>query len=176
MTLQTDLQDAVACIQADSKIFNKIVHGDSQTTVTTDGGDIKSASKTIKDLEDSIQAQLTDLGTTSGHLSDTVSQAEMYRNEAQASAQSARNAAHALNLPTNIKGQAGRFLAVKQAENGFETIKSAGVFYGLRADGAKLTAITGQGSYSANDFDTWFITLPGVNFDINEDGHLIINI
>lgn len=59
---------------------------------------------------------------------------------------------------------------------GFEVIESVGVFYGLRADGSKLTAITGQDTYNANDFDTWFITLPGVDFNINEDGHLIINI
>lgn len=176
MTLQTDLQDAVARVQTDSQLLHTIVHGDDQTTVPTDGGNVKSAAKAIKDMEDTIQAGLTDLGASADQLNEAVSQTETYRDEAQSSAQSALQTANALNLPTNINGQAGKLLAVKQAEDGFEVIESVGVFYGLRADGSKLTAITGQGTYSANDFDTWFITLPGVDFNINEDGHLIINI
>lgn len=86
------------------------------------------------------------------------------------------SAAYALYLPSDLRGQAGKLLAVTQAEDGFEAIQSIGVFYGLRIDGSKLTAITGQGTYNANDFDTWFITLPGVDFTINKDDHLIINI
>ena len=176
MTLQTDLQDAVARVQTDSQLLHNIVHGDDQTTVPTDGGHVKSAAKAIKDMEDTIQAGLTDLGASADQLNEAVSQTETYRDETQSLAQSALQTANALNLPTNISGQAGKLLAVKQAEDGFEVIESVGVFYGLRADGSKLTAITGQGTYNANDFDTWFITLPGVDFSINEDGHLIINI
>ena len=176
MTLQTDLQDAVARVQTDSQLLHTIVHGDDQTEVSTDGGNVKSAAKAIKDIEDGIQAGLTDLGASADQLNNAVSQTETYRDEAQSYAQSALQTANALNLPTNISGQAGKLLAVKQAEDGFEVIESVGVFYGLRADGSKLTAITGQGTYNANDFDTWFITLPGVDFSINEDGHLIINI
>ncbi|OIO62528.1 MAG: hypothetical protein AUJ47_07565, partial [Candidatus Marinimicrobia bacterium CG1_02_48_14] len=170
MTLQTDLQDAVARVQTDSQLLHTIVHGDDQTEVPTDGGNVKSAAKAIKDIEDGIQAGLTDLGASADQLNAAVSQTETYRDEAQSSAQSALQTANALNLPTNINGQAGKLLAVKQTEDGFEVIESVGVFYGLRADGSKLTAITGQGTYNANDFDTWFITLPGVDFNINEDG------
>lgn len=176
MTLQTDLQDAVVRVQTDSQLLHNIVHGDDQTEVLTDGGNVKSAAKAIRDMEDTIQVGLTDLGASADQLNEAVSQTETYRDEAQSSAQSALQTANALNLPTNINGQAGKLLAVKQAEDGFEVIESVGVFYGLRADGSKLTAITGQGTYNANDFDTWFITLPGVDFIINEDGHLIINI
>mgnify|MGYP000011678588 FL=1 len=33
MTLQTDLQDAVARVQTDSQILHNIIHGDDQTEV-----------------------------------------------------------------------------------------------------------------------------------------------
>lgn len=56
MTLQTDLQEAVARVQTASQLLHTIVHGDDQTTVTTEGGVVKSASKAIKDIEDLIQA------------------------------------------------------------------------------------------------------------------------
>ncbi len=137
MTLQTDLQDAVARVQTDSQLLHNIVHGDDQTTVPTDGGDVKSAAKIIKDMEDTIQAGLTDLGASADQLNEAVSQTETYRDETQSLAQSALQTANALNLPTNINGQAGKLLAVKQAEDGFEVIESVGVFYGLRADGSK---------------------------------------
>lgn len=176
MTLQTDLQEAVTRAQTDSLLLHDIVHGDDQTVVLTEGGNVKSAAKVIKDIEDTIQTNLTDLGVTATQLNSTLAQSETHRDEAQGAAQSAVDAANALNLPTDIIGDAGKLLAVKQTEDGFEVIESVGVFYGLRADGSKLTAITGQGSFNANEFDTWFITLPGVDFDINDDGHLIINI
>ena len=68
MTLQTDLQDAVARVQTDSQLLHTIVHGDDQTTVPTDGGNVKSAAKAIKDIEDGIQAGLTDLGASADSL------------------------------------------------------------------------------------------------------------
>jgi hypothetical protein len=176
MTLQTDLQEAVARAQTDSLLLHDIVHGDDQTVVLTEGGSVKSAAKVVKDVEETIQTSLTDLGITATQLDNTLAQSETHRDEAQGAAQNAVDAAAALNLPSNINGEAGKLLAVTQAEDGFEVIESVGVFYGLRVDGSKLTAITGQGTYNANEFDSWFITLPGVDFNINDDGHLIINI
>ncbi|WP_412057333.1 hypothetical protein [Bartonella sp. DGB2] len=176
MNLQERLEAAIARVQADSKILHKLVHGDDETSVPTEGGDVKTVAKTIKEIEEHIQSELDDLGATTGQIMQALAQAQIWRDEAKSSAQSAIDAAHALHLPSDIRGQAGKLLAVKQSEDGFEAIQSVGVFYGLRADGSKLTAITGQGTYNAHDFDTWFITLPGVDFTINEDGHLIINI
>jgi len=114
--------------QTDSQLLHNIIHGDDQTTVPTDGGDVKSVIKAIGDIEDGIQAGLTDLGVTADQLNNAVSQTETYRDEAQSSAQSAVDTANALNLPTNINGQAGKLLAIKQAEDGFEVIESVGVF------------------------------------------------
>ncbi|WP_019223967.1 hypothetical protein [Bartonella rattaustraliani] len=160
----------------DSKILHELVHGDDETNVPTEGGDVKTVAKTIKEIEEHIQSELDDLGATTDQIAQTLDQAQAYRDEAKSSVQSAIDAAHALHLPSDIRGQAGKLLAINQNEDGFEVIESVGVFYGLRVDGSELTAITGQGRYDANHFSTWFITLPGVDFTINEDGHLIINI
>ena len=102
MTLQTDLEKAAEKANSDVRLFHEIVHGADQTEVPTDGGNVKSAAKAIKDMEDSIQAGLTDLGASADRLNEAVSQTETYRDEAQSSAQSALQTANALNLPTNI--------------------------------------------------------------------------
>lgn len=62
MTLQTDLQEAVVRVQADSQILHQIVHGDNQSIVPTEGGNVKTVAKAIKDIEDTIQEGLSDLG------------------------------------------------------------------------------------------------------------------
>ncbi|WP_198003659.1 hypothetical protein, partial [Bartonella queenslandensis] len=142
MNLQERLEEAIARVQVDSKILHKVVHGDDQTSVPTEGGTVKTVAKTLKELEEHIESELDDLGATTDQIRQALTQAQAYRDEAQTSAQSASDAAHALHLPSDIRGQAGKLLAVKQSEDGFEVIESVGVFYGLRADGSKLTAIT----------------------------------
>ena len=42
MTLQSDLQDAVARVQSDSQTLHDIIHGDDETVVDTEGGPVKS--------------------------------------------------------------------------------------------------------------------------------------
>jgi hypothetical protein len=175
MTLQTDLQAAVTRVQADSQILNDIVHGDNQTIVMTEGGEVKTVAKAIKDIEDTIQNGLTDLGAAGQQLVDAVAVAEDHRNQAQSFAETAQDLAEALNLPTDLSGKAGMLLAVKPDESGYEPIESKGVFYGLRNQGAKLIAETGNGTFIVNNYPVWFITLPGVNFSIADDGHLLIN-
>ncbi len=176
MTLQTDLQEAVARVQNDSQVLHSIVHGDNQTLVPTEGGDVKSVAKAIKDIEDTIQQGLSDLGAAGEQLAEAVADAEEFRDQATEAAQTAETLANALNLPTDLTGKAGMLLAVKEDESGYEPIESKGVFYGLRKDGAKLQAVSGDGTFVAKEFPVWFITLPGVDFSIGPDGHLLINI
>ena len=109
-------------------------------------------------------------------LADAVADAEEFRDQAEQHAQNAETLANALNLPTDLTGQAGMLLAVKEDETGYEPIESKGVFYGLRKDGAKLLAESGNGTFIAKDYPVWFITLPGVDFSIGPNGHLHINI
>ncbi|AGH98937.1 hypothetical protein [Micavibrio aeruginosavorus] len=176
MTLQTDLQDAVARVQSDSQVLHNIVHGDDQTVVPTEGGNVKSVAKAIKDIEDTIQQGLNDLGAAGEQLAEAVADAEESRDQAAEHAHTAQTLADALNLPTDLIGKAGMLLAVKEDESGYEPIESKGVFYGLRKDGAKLLAESGDGTFAAKDYPVWFITLPGVDFSIGPDGHLLINI
>lgn len=176
MTLQTDLQDAVARVQSDSQVLHNIVHGNDQTMVPTEGGNVKSVAKAIKDIEDTIQQGLSDLGAAGEQLAEAVADAEESRDQAAEHAQTAQTLANALNLPTDLAGKAGMLLAVKEDESGYEPIESKGVFYGLRKNGAKLEAVSGEGTFIAKEFPVWFITLPGVDFSIGPDGHLLINI
>ena len=176
MTLQTDLQEAVARVQTDSQLLHTIIHGDDQTTVTTEGGAVKSASKAITDMEDSIQTELTDLGAMAGQLSDAVSEAQIHAEAAEGHAQTAHNIAHALQLPADLHGHAEKLLAVNHAEDGYELIESKAVFYGLRKDGAKLMAETGEGTFDVGQFPVWMVTLPGVDCRVNENGHLLIHL
>lgn len=176
MTLQTDLQDAVARVQTDSQILHDIIHGDDQTTIPTEGGNVKTPAKAIKDIEDEIQAGISELGATSTQLADAVQSAEQKADEAETHAQTAQGIAQSLNLPADLNGHAGKLLAVNQTEDGYAPIESKAVFYGLRKDGAKLIAETGEGTFNAREFPIWMVTLPGLDFSINENGHLLINI
>lgn len=176
MTLQTDLQDAVTRVQTDSQILHNIVHGNDQTVVPTEGGNVKTVAKTIKDINDTIQQGLNDLGAAGEQLTEAVTATEEFRNQAEQHAQNAETLVNALNLPTDLAGKAGMLLAVKEDETGYEPIESKGVFYGLRKDGAKLLAESGNGTFVAKDYPVWFITLPGVDFSIGQNGHLFINI
>jgi len=47
MTLKTRLDQAVGTIEGDAGLLHQIVHGDDQTTVTTQGGQVKSVANVI---------------------------------------------------------------------------------------------------------------------------------
>ncbi|PCH98971.1 MAG: hypothetical protein COB76_06605, partial [Alphaproteobacteria bacterium] len=83
MTLQTDLQDAVTRVESDSQILHNIIHGNDQTTVNTENGNVKTPAKAIKDIEDTIQAGLTDIGAVGQQLNQAIDQAETYAQDAQ---------------------------------------------------------------------------------------------
>ena len=86
MTLQTDLQDAIARIQTDSDVLHDIVHGDDAATITTENGPVKSVAKSVKDITD----QIAQAGV---NLIDAVDQAEA----AQSGAELARDEAVAVS-------------------------------------------------------------------------------
>lgn len=175
MSLQTDLQEAIARVQRDSQILHTIIHGDNQTSISTEGGNVKSAAKVIKDIEDRIQAELTNLGDLITQMNDAVDKTQCQTERAKTYAQNAENIVNGLTLPTDLTGHAGKLLAVKQNEEGYALIQSTAVFYGLRKEGAKLIAETGEGPFETNRFPVWVITLPGITFSLNKKGHLLIN-
>lgn len=61
MSLQDDLQTAVAKVTADSGLLHRIVHGDASTTVVTEGGPVKSVAKAIADVAESFHREAGDL-------------------------------------------------------------------------------------------------------------------
>ena len=176
MTIQTDLQNAVTLIQKDSHLLHAIVHGSDETDVSTENGTVKTVSKILRDMEDSFQKGLNDLGVAGERLIETVEEVERIHDEVQSRAQEVQTLANALHLPTDLNGQAGKLLGVSQDETGYEAVQSKAVFYGLRKVGSKLVAETGEGIYEAKHFLCWFITLPGVNFTVGSNGHLLIHL
>ena len=176
MTLQTELQQAVTRVQADSQILHTVIHGNDQTDVTTENGVVKTLSKLLKEMAQTFQEHLKELGMEGETLQESVTAVEILCEAAEKHAQRAETFASSLNLPKNLKGHGGQLLAVNPQETGYEAIQSKAVFYGLRKEGAKLIAESGDRTYKADQFPVWFITLPGVSFSLNADGHLLIKL
>ena len=176
MTIQTDLQNAVSLIQKDSHLLHTIIHGTDETDVFTEGGEVKTVAKVLKEMEHTFQESLDNFGMVGETLTEAVAEVEKCRDEAQHHVKETQTLVNALHLPTDLKGQAGKLLAVKQDATGYETVPSKAVFYGLRKVGSKLVAETGEGTYKAEHFPCWFITLPGVTMTLNSEGHLLINL
>ena len=62
-TLQEQLQAAVVQTTTDSGLLHAIVHGDATTTVTTEGGPVKSVAKVITENQELLTNSLTTLTT-----------------------------------------------------------------------------------------------------------------
>ena len=61
MTLKTRLDEAVGTIEGDAQLLHEIVHGDDQTTVTTESGQVKSVSNVIHGVQTQLDASRQDL-------------------------------------------------------------------------------------------------------------------
>ena len=61
MTLQTDLETAVAQVTADSQKLKDIVNGDTITVVNVDSGPVKSVAKAIAEIGDTTNQAVKDL-------------------------------------------------------------------------------------------------------------------
>lgn len=119
MTLQSDLQAAVSRVESDSQLLHDIIHGTYNQTVTTEGGPVKTAAKTIYDLEQTIQQGLTSLDTSSAALNAAVLSAENYRNEAQGFASAAQMSVNSLALPALSAGLGGKALIALEDGSGY---------------------------------------------------------
>lgn len=61
MTMQTDLQLAVDKATAASGKLHDIVHGDAVSSVTTEGGEVKTVARAVADIEADIEASRAEL-------------------------------------------------------------------------------------------------------------------
>jgi hypothetical protein len=108
MSLQSDLQAAVAKVTADSATLHQIVHGDATTTVETENGPVKSVAKAVADVE----AAFGDVDTTrietlaardvavisAGEAAADKTATHSFRDEAEVSSISAANSALAAQV------------------------------------------------------------------------------
>ncbi|MBI4968168.1 MAG: hypothetical protein HZC25_08640 [Rhodospirillales bacterium] len=108
MSLQSDLQAAVAKVTADSATLHQIVHGDATTTVSTENGPVKSMAKAVADVEaafgDVDTARIETLAArdvavaSAGEAAADKTAAQGFRDEAEASAVSAAGSALAAQV------------------------------------------------------------------------------
>ena len=85
--MEEKLQAVVSQAENDGSKWHLIVHGNNETTVATENGNIPTVSKQLKDIRDEI----------TGGVSDVVAEAEAARDEAIA----AKNATNQLKSQTN---------------------------------------------------------------------------
>lgn len=86
--MEERLEAVVASAETDGSKWHAIVHGDENSTVETENGDVPTVAKQLKDIREAI----------TGGVSDVVAEAESARDEAIA----ARNATNQLKNDTNI--------------------------------------------------------------------------
>ncbi len=176
MTLQKDLEQAVAQVTQDSQTLHEIVHGDEQTVVSTEGGDVSSPAKVICDMEQQIQQQVSDLNVNLVALNDAVAQAEHYAGDAKQQAQAAVTLVGTVNLPADLTGGGGKLLAVNSKENGYVLTQSSNTVYGLSKDGAKLKVHINEARCDVNDFLTYCIAPTGIVIEVDSRGHLLVTV
>ena len=125
MTIETDLRAAVSRADADSRLLHDIVHGDADTTVTTEGGTVKTVAKAIDDVEVSVAA-------AASTVTDGVADAEAARDAAEAARDAAQaavgsvavSAADTTSGKLSVKLEAGRGLeTVIEDAGGNETLR-----------------------------------------------------
>ncbi len=127
MTIEADLRAAVKRADTDSLLLHEIVHGDADTTVTTEGGTVKTVAKAIGDVEASVAAA----GST---VTAGVADAEAARDDAEA-ARDAAQAATGNVLVSTDDTMAGKLSTKLAAGRGLETaIEDAGSDESLRID------------------------------------------
>nr|DAU90855.1 MAG TPA: hypothetical protein [Caudoviricetes sp.] len=86
--MEERLEAVVASAETDGSKWHTIVHGDENSTIETENGDVPTVAKQLKDIREAI----------TGGVSDVVAEAESARDEAIA----ARNATNQLKNDTNI--------------------------------------------------------------------------
>ena len=127
MNIETQLRAATKRADTDSRLLHQIVHGDAATTVTTEGGVVKTAAKAIGDVEASVAA-------AASTVTEGVAQAETARDEAVAARDAVENAVRTVAVSATDTEPAA-LSAKLEAGRGLETaIEGAGGNESLRFD------------------------------------------
>jgi len=137
---------------------------------------IKYARGVTEGIEKTIETKSSKLDTLKEELEEAVKESKNYSNDAGVWAKNAYESAASLNLPQDLIGHAGQFLAVKEDGSGYETVQSKAQVYGLRKEGSRLFLVTGDEYLNVADYSVWMVSMPGLNFSIDASGHLLITI
>ncbi len=111
MTIEADLRAAVSRADTDSLLLHDIVHGDANTSVTTEGGPVKSVAKAIGDVETSVASAAVTVTAGVADAEAARDAAVAARDAAQASVGGAAvSAADTTPASLSVKLEAGRGL------------------------------------------------------------------
>lgn len=176
MSLQTDLQNAVAKATTDSGLLHQIVHGPNTEMVPTEGGPVKTIAKLLHDADERINLQADSILEQATSASD---QAQLFAASADAAAvAAAASAARALPEIQPVDG--GKEVRVNADATGYELVHTAmllsPVFYGIKKAGNRLLVATseqgGIATFAAKDYATAFFAPPGIQFSLQTNGHM----
>ena len=160
-TLQEQLQAAVVQTTTDSSLLHTIVHGDANTTVTTEGGPVKSIAKVIGENQTELAQSIVDVTTKRDETLVAASAAATARLNAENSATEAsghRDAAQtaATNAAaSNTSAAAHRTaaeaseLAAAQSQSAALTAKSAAETAANNAATSAANALTSENAANA---------------------------
>jgi hypothetical protein len=138
MTLQTTLENAVTQTAADSNLFHQIVHGGDTETVATEGGELNTVAKLLKDADDRIN------NTAGGILSSAEAKADDASQSAQAAALSAASAAASETQSDN------RALAAATSATSAQSSAASASQSALQASDSAQLATTAQAASAAS--------------------------
>ena len=177
MSLQTDLQNAVAQATTDSGLLHQIVHGPDTEMVPTEGGPVKTIAKLLHDADERINRQAESILEQAINASD---QAQFSAASADASALAAAASA-ARSLPAIQPIDAGKEVRVNADATGYELVHTAmllsPVFYGIKKTGNRLFVTTseqgGIATFATRDYATAFFAPPGIQFALQPNGHMV---
>ena len=201
MSLQTDLQAAVDKATADSQTLHDIVHGSAASTVTTEGGPVKTVAKAIVDVEAEIQSNM---GAMTANVAATAaSEAAAALSEAKANLwaeetedtevdpgafsalhHAAKAGAHQTKAgkwaedPEDQEVETGKFSARHWAAKALAFAQARAEFHGLTVtpEGNLIWTHGTDGTFTANDFNDWWLAPQAVSISINQQGHMEVTI
>ncbi|MEG3637643.1 RCC1 domain-containing protein [Magnetococcus sp. PR-3] len=82
MSSSTELEQLVNQLESDGDLLHQVVHGDDATTVSTEGGSVKSLAKAQADMDATLNANMTSLTTLKDQAETAATAAQSAANDA----------------------------------------------------------------------------------------------
>ena len=120
--MQERLETAIERTETDSSLFHNMVHGTETQTVPTEGGDVPTMAKALKDVRDELYGQASSLVNLAQAAADDAANSVLLartevqnaKNEVQNAKQEVRNAqAEVVNAQTEVQNAAAEVVKAK---------------------------------------------------------------